>query len=606
MPVREAAKVGGSLLGNLSSLTTFGQFWTAFYEQAAQIRIPTYDDHSTVNEFPSDSEETSTSAQDQTNTSQDANPVFEPSIAHTDSSFMQGQAAFSSTPATTRAATTMNSFTTQGDDPSWVNSMQAPLSRLKSEIQNFSIDDSIISSIPETRSSSSYAQQTPASDHPDSTILPPSTAKSKGKEPELLKNVLRHNLYNHNQPSDEFTMKGVSPLKFKTKTPVPKKFNPYLSPNTDPSKWTGIVDLKDPASRTPKRFQSSKPSSSRKPRTPVADDSDDDSFDGLPKGMSPPVLMSPARPARPSTAGPHSAHKIGQSPAKQAASRMVKDLLREQGQNHLGTGRSYYGISDNILESSMSTVQSPPSLSRYHEAETSESLAGDSTLETMIRQVGLNVKPKLVPHNTPVSRIQRSRNSLGAPPSSSAQDSSEDSFPAIDRQGLFNPNYGDSEYQGNNYLSSDDDSDIDDEINNTAHPSAAFLMASQRRADDDDDSFGDSSRSSDSIDDDLSGLPGGPIHPFGVATVEDDGLDSDDDSFDYQGSEVQEETVFGVAPAQRLRNEQAAAAQQQGLRLMGEGLLDDTIGVQIVGGGIGVEETPTPAGWGSGGNLRGH
>ena len=84
-------------------------------------------------------------------------------------------------------------------------------------------------------------------------------------------------------------------------------------------------------------------------------------------------------------------------------------------------------------------------------------------------------------------------------------------------------------------------------------------MASQRRVDDD-DSFGDSSHSSDSIDDDLSGLSGGPIHPFGGATVEDDGLDSDDDSFDYQGNEVQEETVFGVPPAQRLRNEQAAAA----------------------------------------------
>jgi DASH complex subunit ASK1 len=225
----------------------------------------------------------------------------------------------------------------------------------------------------------------------------------------------------------------------------------------------------------------------------------------------------------------------------------------------------------------------------------------------MIRQVGLDVKPKLVPHNTPGSRIQRSRNSLGGVPATgSAQDDSEDSFPAIGSQGLFNPNYGDSEYQGNAYLSSDDDSDIDDEINNTAHPSAAFLMASQRRVDDD-DSFGDSSHSSDSIDDDLSGLPAGVIHPFAGATVEDDGLDSDDDSFDYQGSEVQEETVFGVPPAQRLQNAQAAAAaQQQGLRLMGEGLLDDTIGAQLVGGGLGVEETPTPAGWGGGGNSRGY
>lgn len=101
-----------------------------------------------------------------------------------------------------------------------------------------------------------------------------------------------------------------------------------------------------------------------------------------------------------------------------------------------------------------------------------------------------------------------------------------------------------------------------------------------------DDSFDDDSFD-DSMDDET-----GTGEAFLVAQGDDD---FDDDSFDDVGyGEGEEETVFGVPPAQRL--------QQPQLRMLGEDLLQDTIGIgaqmQIAGR---VEESPTP--WNA--NARG-
>ena len=93
------------------------------------------------------------------------------------------------------------------------------------------------------------------------------------------------------------------------------------------------------------------------------------------------------------------------------------------------------------------------------------------------------------------------------------------------------------------------------------------------------------------------------MHPFaralGASGGDGDGFD---DSFDSEGgyevgqgedsvSEVTEETVFGIPPAQR---------RQQGrepgqLRLLGEDLLQDTIGIGGQLAKVGrIEESPTP------------
>jgi DASH complex subunit ASK1 len=145
----------------------------------------------------------------------------------------------------------------------------------------------------------------------------------------------------------------------------------------------------------------------------------------------------------------------------------------------------------------------------------------------------------------------------------------------------------------------DSDSDSDsfvEEAHNTAHPSAAFLMASQRQQDAD-DSFGSSNRSSDSFDDVDAGQ-GGMVHPFaGMSSSEGDAFD--DDSFDndqYQGQQgPEEETVFGVPPAQRQATAASRGPAGQQLKLLGEDLLQDTIGIGSAMAMAGrVEESPTP------------
>ena len=67
-------------------------------------------------------------------------------------------------------------------------------------------------------------------------------------------------------------------------------------------------------------------------------------------------------------------------------------------------------------------------------------------------------------------------------------------------------------------------------------------------------------------------------------------FDDDDDSFDDHG-EGEEETVFGVPPAQRLHQQ----AQGGHFRMHGENLFQDTIGIgaQMAMAGR-VEESPTP------------
>jgi DASH complex subunit ASK1 len=85
--------------------------------------------------------------------------------------------------------------------------------------------------------------------------------------------------------------------------------------------------------------------------------------------------------------------------------------------------------------------------------------------------------------------------------------------------------------------------------------------------------------------------------------VEDNG--AEDYTFDDDGVENQpeEETLFGVPPAQRIHaqgrsREQAGVGHLLGddLRMLGEELLEDTIGIgaQVARRG-GIEETPTPA-----------
>ena len=80
----------------------------------------------------------------------------------------------------------------------------------------------------------------------------------------------------------------------------------------------------------------------------------------------------------------------------------------------------------------------------------------------------------------------------------------------------------------------------------------------------------------------------------------------DDDSLLVGGSELSEETLFGVPPAARLRAEQLRAAGQGQPHLPSQELLEDTMGIGAQFARTGqVEETPTPASHGIGARLEG-
>ncbi|KAI9569502.1 DASH complex subunit Ask1-domain-containing protein [Boletus coccyginus] len=124
-PVREAAK-----------------FWTSFYEQAAQVHIPTLDDDDLMHdEHTQPSVVTSESASVSQREDLDVSHSRTPSeitydVTASESSFMPANAV-SSTPARPGHAPDQ----TADDHPSWSASLELPMVRLKSELQSFAREE---------------------------------------------------------------------------------------------------------------------------------------------------------------------------------------------------------------------------------------------------------------------------------------------------------------------------------------------------------------------------------------------------------------------------------------------------------------------------------
>lgn len=517
--------------------------------------------------------------------------VFETTI-NSETSFLPGQGAFASTPATAaRIASSQQSFASQGsEDPSWT---QSPLVKLSQELKAFSskterFHTSRLDSIDDESSTDDTSEE-----H-DTIGSIPLSAKGKAKEisQPLLKSVLRHNLYSATEnPSFDNKLKSTSPLEFKNKPRTPvidKQLNPYL-PSSGSSNWSGLVDLRDPSVLTPQQHRSRMASADKSATTPRASDrdDDDDSFDGLPPGMSPLVLMSPVRPPR--SSAELGLLKLRQTPAKEVSERIQRNLIASalKSVRKSGVKDRHHLQNQEVIDSSMSTVPTPPSLSRYARRggySTTDSITRDTSLESMIRHVREDIQVRSSGQRSDLSSLfsRTPATPFYTPPVHHAADHSTDS-----------------------------DSDSLDSINNTAHPSAAFLMASgSTPAYVDDDSFGSSNHSSDSLEnEEVNALGEGilPVHPFATnVPVVDDGFDDeDDDSSDgfetrHVGvdgrviDEIDEDTVFGLVPAHR----QSAAYDGQNIRMLGEELLQDTIGIgaQIAASGR-IEESPTPANW---------
>ncbi|KAK0209073.1 hypothetical protein DFS33DRAFT_1254501 [Desarmillaria ectypa] len=548
-PVREAA-----------------QFWTSFYEQAAQIRIPTADDYSTVNEQTSE-HESSSHTDTQVEASHATARPFETSIASTESSFHPGQAAFSSTPA--RPAMTFNTLSSQESGASWSASVESPLVRLDREFQKFSRDEPSVLPSEQSRD------------------RPPRSNKGKSREQPLLRNLLRQNMYSINEDSTITDSPAASPIKprGKPKTPIPKTLNPYLPSNTEPSQWNGVVDLRDPSIATPqrgKRFGYTQRARAG-PSTP-ADDSDDDSFDGLPPGMSPPVLMSPAR-------LPKSSRKVvlTRAPTEEAAARITKDLIQNIQSHRRGDSRHlFHGYS-----TESSTIPTPPSLSRYKRGtDTSSSVVGESSLESMMHRADLGMANIAT---TPGLRLRPKIRTPGIPPPSPPP-----VYPQYDDgRGFATDTYGDAvvgQFVTSGIADEEDDDSFadsfaDDEVNNTAHPSSAFKLLMQGSGAMD-DSFASTESSVDSLDREDIDVEGGPIHPFAAINLNRTFDETFDDSFNDDDGEPEEETLFGVPPAQRMR--QIIEADNNDLVLHGNQVFvdGDTGGLTEQLGQV--EASPTP------------
>jgi DASH complex subunit ASK1 len=534
------------------------QFWTSFYEQAAQIRIPTSDDHSTVNEFPSEQEASEMATE---NTMQDATggeevTFRESGIDHRDasshstpeSSFHPNQDAFSSTPATAHKTPIQDITTGSIETPSWSASLESPFVKLSNEVKNFSLTDEGTSVTP-----SSVANTTDHLDEPTPMAKPQSLSNQtslKGKQTPPRETLLRHQFGSGKDlPSVRASSKKTSPLKpsSKPKSPIkPKSYNPYIPAGTKSSKWSGVVDLRDPTANTPRhphRSYSSRSHNTAGTSNPHSDDDDDD-FDDLPPGMSPPVMMSPVR-------FRVTDHKLlAPTPSKHASARIKQDILRSVQRPH------HYGTIDNVTESSLSTLPTPPSFSQYQNRNpldiTSSSL--DPSFDSMMRRVGLEV-----PHSSSQPLTIGGIVDDGAAPADDSLDS-DDSL---------------------------------DDFNSVTHPSAAFLMAAEGVRISDDDSFESNQSSSDSLNDEEAHLEGAvPLHPFagGIEDTGDDDSDSFDDEYPPRDG-AQTETLFGVPPGQGIAGVQGA----QPLRMLGQDMLEDftATGAYVAG----VEESPTPAGW---------
>lgn len=624
-PVREAAK-----------------FWTTFFEQAAQMRVPTYEEDDIENETQTE-QSGSVSAEQHSDVEETEQDVTMPSQSFradqtgSEASFMPGQAAVMSTPATIRQHSQHDTFLSQdGQIPSWSASLESPLVRLDRDLQSLTHEEVSIASssmLDSDQQESHYDEsqdvtqrQIPSRIFEQTSQRNISTAqvdKGKGREASdsLRHNVLRRGLDASSDITHHATM--VSPLKVKGKTPNLKKMNPYLSPGVKPSDWKGVVDLRDPTIATPRgktpraKGRATVQSSSKRSTTPkssVGFELDDD-LDATP-GMSPPVTMAFAKLPGPTIP------KLGRTPRKQAAERIMKNLLDVEKRLGAPSGpvpASTYSAftfarpgAVGTTEPSLSSVPTPPSLSRYNRnpypaasSEISSSIA-DASLESMMKRVGLNVpgfdyrsgrftKEDVSSISSSIPSVPSgnayARPSLNHAVYSSASAASaatavpqpprrSPSPPMFDMRHLVDDELTDPNANND---SSSDSLDYDD-----PDASAAFLAAPSNMQYANDDSF-----SSDGSSDSMDGRGGG-MQQF---AVEDDGDAFDDeDSYDdpqYNTESTQEETLFGVPPAQRLARQAAQSRGSEGpLRMLGQELLEDTIGVgaQMQH----VDETPTP------------
>lgn len=477
--------------------------------------------------------------------------------------------------------------------PSWSASLESPLLRLAGEVQSLSQADEVSGMSERSDDFEDVTQRAIPLPKLSIQTHDRDVSSSKGKNREMPSPLLQGVLLRNTNLGDTTSPRGLafSPLKLKPKTPVAKTKNPYLPPGSKPADWKGVVDLSDPSSTPLKGFPS--PSLDRTARpTGQSRYAGEDSFESN-FGMSPPVTMDFAR-----------LPKLGKTPRKEAAARIFQGLLDVEKRGVFAAppaSGTRPGGKGSAIESSGSSMPSPPSLSRY-QPDSQSSISGssiiDTSLERMMRQVGIlsdsemgksqssadgpslrdqkPVQPPVVasssifPRRPPTfTAIQRPPLPVAPPPAPETPPPPQYDFRHLRDDEL------DGEMEGGGL-----DDSLDEDSFDAANPVFPHAAGDY----DQDDSF--ASDDTDSFGDDGVG-PAIEVYPAEGDSFEDDSFENE---FDGQ---PEEETVFGVPPAERLRMQ--GRESEGNLRMYGADLLQDTLGVgsQMAQAGR-VEDTPTP------------
>lgn len=456
-----------------------------------------------------------------------------------------------------------------GEDEAWSASIESPFERLHREVQSLAIEDELstnssILSLPETHKNAFPMSTRPNLEGPKAPVAnsrPPSPpqSRSKGKNP-LRENILRQNA--------QKTALSQGPSSHKT----PRHHTPQ-NPFSNTHRWNGLVDLRQPS-----------PSKQYKAGPSKHDYDSDSSDDLIPPGMSPPVTMQFAMPARLRT----SPVKLSLTPAKQAAEKIKgRYVVNAASKASKGLGSP----SRPALEPSISSVApSLPSITKYAYPSSSHitnSLSFNSRVSIPNFPSTSQQADGIM---TPVHQIYKSR--VGPQPQATTATGVNDE-PLINLSDdiTVKPPSQDQVYimpksrlliDDEASLSPDSDSDLSE--HNEQNPSNGFLYATQNNVQTD-DSFSDDGE--DSFTD--IGRPAGQLHPVIDMFAQFEGENVDvDDSFDQDSfSPDEEETIFGGRQAN-----QGADGQ---LNIRNVPLIDDAhTGVVSLNPYAQIEQSPTP------------
>lgn len=627
-PVREAARVRqvitasfitSNLIYNISHILIIYQFWVSFFEQAAQVRIPgtdDFDEEEQQQQYAEDEEMEERGEEEaghDEGEEEDIHRTFDPNITPSESSFTP-DALVSSTPMVgVQAGQRSKNESSQDTPSSWEASIESPFDRLdkglrslgqdsivdRSRSQNQSAFDSVYNDSNADAQFSSHSSRTPVF----TAAQPGGKGKGKAQQPSLLQSVLEKNLSGAPAPSSPARKKPTSPLKVRQKTP--KRANPYARSETARARWDGIVDLSK--------------------RSEGANGEDEQEEEERTFQLQDMPAFSAKGAAAPSS---RYATQVGQTPVREAAARIRRDLVGRAAQAHsypyqsgplFSRDRSHtvdepdspdsipspklsmytrrlLGLESEESQSSLGSMRSgsvrgEEDMSEVSEADTTATAtvgagagagaanwAGEPeqpSLRGMMRQFGLN-------SDSYASSFAGSEGGTGSavgPEEDSFEDSFDDDSPAP-------PVFASLALQGTragNDIDDDSDSDSDMDMMDGGEGRRGSAAGDE---DDDDDAAGADA----------------PIHPFARGFSGDMNDDSFDDSFDDgpgRGGGEEEGTLFGVVQAAQ-HHQQFQQHQQVGggsrLQLLGRDLVDDTTALneRLHAGIGGVPDTPTP------------